>query len=73
MNAFATISRPSHYREGLEILTQPEHHHRFTPLEKITIVRETLEPGASVSAVVRRHGVNANQVFGWRPPTGVAG
>ncbi|KVE63785.1 transposase [Burkholderia vietnamiensis] len=30
------------------------------------MVQETLEPGASVSAVARRHGVNANQVFGWR-------
>ena len=33
---------------------------------KIAIVRETLTPGASVSAVARRHGVNPNQVFGWR-------
>ncbi|ARU20791.1 DNA repair protein RadA [Ralstonia solanacearum] len=29
-------------------------------------MQETLVPGASVSAVARRHGVNANQVFGWR-------
>nr|WP_255209088.1 transposase [Paraburkholderia youngii] len=29
-------------------------------------VRETLELGASVSAVVHRHGVNANQLFGCR-------
>ena len=29
-------------------------------------MQETLEPGASVSAVARRHGFNANQVFGWR-------
>ena len=27
---------------------------------------ETLEPGASVSAVARRHGLNANMVFVWR-------
>ena len=27
---------------------------------------ETLEPGASVSVVARRHDVNANQVFSWR-------
>lgn len=30
------------------------------------IVAETLEPGASVSIVARRHDVNANQVFKWR-------
>ncbi len=34
--------------------------------EKYMIVEETLAPGASVAAVARRHGVNANQVFAWR-------
>ena len=34
--------------------------------EKRRIVEETLEPGASVARVARVHGVNANQVFGWR-------
>jgi transposase len=29
-------------------------------------VAETLEPGASVAAVARRHGLNANMVFLWR-------
>ena len=33
---------------------------------KRRIVAETLEPGASVSIVARRHNVNANQVFKWR-------
>ncbi|WP_167362748.1 transposase [Pandoraea faecigallinarum] len=50
----------------MEILTEPERRRRRTAQEKIAIVQETLEPGASVSAVARRHGVNANQVFGWR-------
>ena len=34
--------------------------------EKRRIVAETLEPGASVARVARAHGVNANQLFGWR-------
>ena len=34
--------------------------------EKRRIVEETLAPGASVAKVARGHGVNANQVFGWR-------
>src|ERR1700752_3172074 len=34
--------------------------------EKRRIVEETLMAGASVARVARRHGVNANQVFGWR-------
>ncbi|CAM2197939.1 IS2 element protein InsA (fragment) [Paraburkholderia kururiensis] len=46
--------------ESIEILTEPERRRRRTAQEKIAIVQETLEPGASVSAVARRHGVNAN-------------
>jgi transposase len=34
--------------------------------EKRRIVEETLMPGTSVARVARAHGVNANQVFGWR-------
>jgi transposase len=34
--------------------------------EKRRIVEETLSPGASVARVARAHGINANQVFGWR-------
>jgi transposase len=34
--------------------------------EKRWIVEETLVEGASVARVARAHGVNANQVFGWR-------
>jgi transposase len=34
--------------------------------EKRRIVEETLEGGASVARVARRHAVNANQVFYWR-------
>jgi transposase len=30
------------------------------------MVEESLEPGASVSLVARRHGVNPNQLFTWR-------
>jgi transposase-like protein len=34
--------------------------------DKRRIVEETLLPGASVARVARAHGINANQVFGWR-------
>jgi len=37
-----------------------------TLTEKRGIVEETLQPGASVATVARRHEVNANLVFGWR-------
>ena len=38
--------------------------------EKRRIVSETFEPGASVSAVARRHGLNANLLFTWRRAMG---
>lgn len=34
--------------------------------EKLEIVREASKPGASVAAVARKHGMNANLLFGWR-------
>jgi transposase len=39
---------------------------RRSMAEKRRIVEETLVEGASVARIARAHGVNANQVFGWR-------
>jgi transposase len=39
---------------------------QWSEAAKRRIVAETLEPGASVSVVARRHDVNANLVFTWR-------
>ncbi|VWC63954.1 transposase [Burkholderia lata] len=50
---------------GVEVLIDPERRRRRSPLEKVAIVQETLEPGASVSGVARRHGVIPNQEFAW--------
>jgi transposase len=33
--------------------------------EKLAIIEEATQPNASVAAVARKHGINANQVFGW--------
>jgi transposase len=38
--------------------------------EKERIVAETLEPGASVSIVARRHDINSNLLFTWRRQSG---
>ena len=43
----------------------PKRRH-WTEAFKRQVVAETLEPGASVSIVARRHDVNANQLFKWR-------
>jgi len=39
---------------------------KYSIAEKRRIVEESFQPGASVARVARAHGVNANQVFGWR-------
>jgi transposase len=45
----------------------PRRTHRLYPLElKQQIVLETLQPGSSVSAVARKHGINDNILFEWR-------
>lgn len=37
----------------------------YTDAFKRQLVGETREPGVSIAAVARRHGINANVVFGW--------
>ena len=39
---------------------------RWKISDKLEIVRLAMMPGASIAAVARTHGVNANQVFSWR-------
>jgi len=39
---------------------------RWTPAQKGEVVRETLEPGASVFLVALRHGIHPSQLSRWR-------
>src|SRR3546814_8079640 len=48
-----------------ELLGQ-ERRRRWSPEQKLAMVRESLEPGQSVSVVARRNGISANQLFLWR-------
>ncbi|UVJ45976.1 IS3 family transposase [Pseudomonas sp. LS1212] len=48
-----------------ELLGQ-ERRRRWSPEQKLAMVRESLESGQSVSVVARRNGINANQLFLWR-------
>ncbi len=48
------------------ILLGQEVRKRKTPLEKIAIIQQTMEPGMNVSHVARQHGVTASQLFLWR-------
>nr|WP_200999657.1 IS3 family transposase [Pseudomonas cichorii] len=55
----------SNDKGGGELLGQ-ERRRRWSPEQKLAMVRESLEPGQSVSVVARRNGINANQLFLWR-------
>ena len=43
-----------------------ERRRRWSTAEKLAMVRETYDPGMSVSLVARKHGINPNQLFHWR-------
>lgn len=58
--------KPMSKIERVNVLTHPEQRRRFSVEQKLAIVRETFEPGRSVSTVARQHDVHANQVFKWR-------
>ncbi|CAB3768570.1 hypothetical protein LMG29739_05332 [Paraburkholderia solisilvae] len=53
-------------RQVMEVLTGPERRRRWSADEKLAMVRETFEPGKTVSMVARLHGINPNQLFQWR-------
>jgi transposase len=50
----------------LEVLTGDLGRRRWPEEVKVRIVGESLEPGAVVSAVARRHGLRPQQLFTWR-------
>src|SRR5919112_3930403 len=52
--------------DRVEIITSVQRRRRWTAAQKMQMVEETLEPGATVSEVARRHEVAPNQLFTWR-------
>lgn len=50
----------------LEVVGGPTGRRRWPDAVKARIVQESFAPGASVSAVARRHGISPQQLTGWR-------
>ena len=50
----------------IEIITDGGRRRRWSAAEKIRIVEETLDEGASISVVARRNGVAPNLLYRWR-------
>lgn len=54
-------------RQTIEVVTvSDEKRRRWSAAEKAVLVRETYEPGMSVSLVARKYGISASQLFNWR-------
>ncbi|WP_424139660.1 IS3 family transposase, partial [Roseomonas chloroacetimidivorans] len=50
----------------VEIITGRERRRRYSAERKLRLVEETMQPGMTVSAVARLHGVSPSLLFGWR-------
>jgi transposase len=50
----------------VEVITGTTRRRTWSAQEKARMVAESVEPGANVSEVARRHGVNRGQLFTWR-------
>ena len=51
---------------GVEVVTSVHRRRRWTPEQKLEIVKQTNESGSSVSLLARQHGLHAAQLFLWR-------
>ena len=52
--------------QRIEVITGTVRRRRWTTEQKIRIIEESFDSGASVSEVARRNGVAANLLFRWR-------
>jgi transposase len=50
----------------VEIITGRERRRRYSAEQKLRLIEETMQPGMTVSAVARLHGVSPSLLFGWR-------
>jgi transposase len=49
-----------------EIISRVERRRKWSSEQKVKILTEALEPGATVSAVADRNGVSRSQVYAWK-------
>ncbi|HLK81701.1 MAG TPA: transposase [Xanthobacteraceae bacterium] len=56
-----------------EVTGGGDRHRRWSKADKARIVQESLEPGAVVSEVARRHGLTRWQLYDWRRKARAAG
>jgi transposase len=64
--AGASIGAGTVASERVEIVTRGEGRRSFSAEEKVRLVAETFQPGATVTAVSRRHGICTSLLHRWR-------
>src|SRR3712207_7662933 len=62
----STIDRRSAHGERVEVISGRERRRAWTTEQKLQIVAESLEAGASPIAVARRHGIGSGLLYTWR-------
>ncbi len=65
-NPSTTTSTKADSFRRVEVITGVGRRRRWTDEEKAWIVAESLDPARTVSAVARRYGLHASQLFVWR-------
>lgn len=50
----------------VEIISRVERRRKWTAEEKVKVLTEALEPGATVSAVADRNGISRSQLYAWK-------
>ena len=53
-------------KKNVEVILSTEKRRHYSAEEKARIVRESLDPGASVSTVARANGIAPNLLYKWR-------
>ncbi len=64
-HSHTTSAKADSFRR-IEVITGVGRRRRWTDEEKAWIVAESLDPATTVSAVARRYGLHASQLFVWR-------
>lgn len=59
-------ARRSSAPERVDVRVRPERRRNWSPEDKLSIVRETLQPGAMAKVLADRHGISTGLLFTWR-------
>lgn len=65
INTMSKLSDSGNHKP-IEVFSGIQRRRRWTPFEKLEMVKQTYEPGKSVSYVAREHDVQVSQLFTWR-------